>query len=147
LQPIAVDEFETRWQAMLSVLQRGDLVFTVDTVSAASRLITYLDQGTWSHVCCYTGSDHIHEAITGGVVERHIDAYHDLRYRLGIYRTDEARDDIDARIGFLRAQVGKPYAFKKVLVLGVRMLLGLPPGEVTPNMMPPMLRIRLVHIV
>lgn len=145
LQTITPDEFEAQWRVMLSVIRIGDYVFTLDTKSRLSQLIVYLDQGTWGHVGCYTGNGNVAEAITAGVVERPIDAYHNSRFRLGIYRLDRSQDDIDARSEFLRSQLGKPYAFKKVLALGARMLVGLPHGKVTPNMMPAILRLRLVH--
>jgi cell wall-associated NlpC family hydrolase len=84
LSPISLEEHEARWSRILGVLQKGDAIFTLDTKSIISRLITYLDQGTWSHVGTYAGNGKITEAITSGVVERDIEEYHDSRYRIGI---------------------------------------------------------------
>jgi hypothetical protein len=71
------------------------------------------------------------------VTERSIEAYHDPRYRIGIYRLQGSTDQIEKRIKAGRAQVGKPYAFRKVLWVGVRMLVGVwrvkSRREVTPN--------------
>jgi hypothetical protein len=138
LTPITPAEHETRWNTLLNTLERGDSVFTLDTKSIASRLITYLDQGTWSHVGTYSGEGLIIEAITSGVTERSIEAYHHPRYRLGVYRLGGSTEQIDKMIKWHRSQLGKPYAFKKVLRLGIRMILGMWPDpietmQVTPN--------------
>jgi hypothetical protein len=85
LSPIIAAEREVRWSRMLLSLQKGDMIFTLDTKSFGSRLIAYLDQSTWSHVATHTGNGQIAEAITSGVVERSIEAYHDPRFRLGVY--------------------------------------------------------------
>jgi hypothetical protein len=155
LSPITPAEHETKWNTLLSTLQRGDAIFTLDTTSIGSRLITYLDQGTWSHVGTYTGKGLICEAITSGVTERRIEAYHHPRYRLGIYRRSGSADQIDRMIEAVRSQIGKPYAFKKVLRLGVRMILGIWPSynderdryQLTPNRLIPIAGLRLVEVI
>jgi hypothetical protein len=125
LTPITPSEHETRWNTLLRTLQRGDFVFTLDTRSIASRLIAYLDQGTWSHVGTYTGEGRIIEAITSGVTERSIEAYHHHRYRLGVYRLPGSAEQFDKMIEWSRSQLGKPYALRKALRLGIRMILGM----------------------
>jgi Permuted papain-like amidase enzyme, YaeF/YiiX, C92 family len=156
LRPITPAEHETRWNTLLNAFQKGDMIFTFDTESIVSRFIAYLDQGTWSHVGTYTGEGRISEAITSGAVERSIEAYHHPRYRLGIYRHSGSVRQIDAVIEAARSQIGKPYAFGKVLRLGGRMILGIwpTPGErrhVTPNMLITMLStnadLRLVEVI
>jgi hypothetical protein len=152
LTPITPAEHETRWNTLLHTLQRGDSVFTLDTKSFASRLITLLDQGTWSHVGMYTGEGRIVEAITSGVTERSIEAYHDPRYRLGVYRLGASAEQIDKMIELSRSELGKPYAFKKVLRLGIRMILGMWPDPVetrqlAPNRLIAIRPFRLVEVI
>jgi hypothetical protein len=152
LNPISRAEHDKRWNKVPKELQRGDAIFTVDTQSISSRLITYLDQGTWSHVGIYTGEGRISEAITSGVTERSIENYHDPRYRLGIYRAGGSEEQLTKMIEALRSQIGKPYASKKVLRLGVRMLLGIWPNpneryQITPNRLIPIAGFRLVEVI
>jgi YD repeat-containing protein len=128
LTPISPEERESRWQELIPQLEVGDGIFTVDTRSCGSRLIAYLDQGTWSHTATYSGDGNIIEATTGGVVERNIDAYRDPRYRIGAYRLPNATPaQIERQIGFLRSQVGKRYSFRKAIRLGIRLAFGIWP--------------------
>ena len=152
LPPITPAEHETRWKTLLSTLQRGDFVFTLDTKSIASRLIAYLDQGTWSHVGTYTGEGRIIEAITSGAAERSIEAYHHHRYRLGLYRLSGSAEQFDKMIEWSRSQLGKPYAFRKVLRLAIRMILGMrsdpiETGQIGPNRAIAIQPFRLVEVV
>jgi hypothetical protein len=129
LSPISPEEHETRWRKFVAALQKGDAIFTFDTKSIVSRIITHLDQGAWSHVGTYVGDGRIVEAITLGVVERSIEAYHDRRYRLGIYRLPDASpQQIDSMIAFYRSTVGERYSYRKVLLLGIRLALGIWPS-------------------
>jgi permuted papain-like amidase YaeF/Yiix C92 family enzyme len=152
LSPITPAEHEKRWNTVLPTLQRGDSVFTLDTKSIVSRLITYLDQGTWSHVGTYAGEGRVIEAITSGVTERSIQAYHHPRYRLGVYRHGGSAEQIEKMIELARSELGKPYAFKKVLRLGIRMILGMWPDpietrQVTPNRIIAFWPFRLVAVI
>jgi hypothetical protein len=139
LKSISAEEYETRWNKMKSVLQKGDAIFSIDTKSVTSRMIAYLDQGTWSHVGTYTGDGKIVEATTSGVIERDLEAYHNCRYRLGAYRIPGATEEkIDSMISFLRKQVGKRYNYFGAVTLGLRLVLGMWPTAQarhrTPNM-------------
>jgi cell wall-associated NlpC family hydrolase len=60
-------------------LQRGDGIFTFDTQSTLSHIITHFDQGTWSHSATYVGDGKVVEAIGEGVLERPIESYRNLR--------------------------------------------------------------------
>lgn len=136
---ISPDEHERRWQELIPQLQAADGIFTVDTQSYGSRLIAYLDQGSWSHSATYSGNGNIIEATTGGVVERNIDAYRDARYRIGAYRLPNITPaQIDSLIGFSRSQVGKSYNFRGAIRLGLRLAFGIWPTptarHTTPNM-------------
>lgn len=152
LEPISVEEHEARWIESIGAIQNGDGVFTVDTKSAISRMITHFDQGTWSHVSTYVGNGRICEAIGSGVVERSIEAYHHPRYRLGIYRlprvTPEQRDSF---IAFTRSIVGDRYSYRKAFLLALRLVLGIWPSgahrHTTPNMVVTRMRYDLVKVV
>jgi hypothetical protein len=152
LTPITAEEHEARWNRMVKLLQKGDGIFTFDTKSPSSRVITYLDQGTWSHIATYAGNGQICEAIPSGVVERSIEAYRDSRYRLGVYRVPGASlEQIDALVKAGRSQVGKRYNFWGVLRLGMRLALGLWPanrrGDMTANLLIPIIGYELIAIV
>ena len=130
LSPISPEEHESRWRTFVDALQKGDGIFTFDTKSIVSRIIMHLDQGAWSHCGTYVGNGRIVEAITLGVVERSIDAYHDTRYRLGIYRLPGASpQQIDSLIAFCHSTVGDRYSYRKVLLLGIRLVLGIWPSS------------------
>jgi cell wall-associated NlpC family hydrolase len=130
LSPISPEEHETRWIRFVGALQKGDGIFTFDTKSIVSRIITHLDQGAWSHVGTYVGNGRIVEAITLGVVERSIEAYHDTRYRLNIYRFPGASpQQIDSMIASCHSTVGDRYSYRKVLLLGIRLALGIWPSQ------------------
>jgi hypothetical protein len=151
LTPITPEEHEARWNRMVGLLQKGDGIFTFDTSSCISRVITHLDQGTWSHVATHSGDGQICEAITAGVVERSIEAYHDCRYRLGVYRPLRASPEhIDAMIAALRSQLGKRYNYRGVLRLGMKLALGIWPQDrrdATPNIHIAMFEYDLVALV
>jgi hypothetical protein len=152
LTPITPEEHEARWNRMVELLQKGDGIFTFDTKSLSSRVIAYLDQGTWSHIATYSGNGQICEAITPGVVERSVEAYRDSRYRLGAYRVRGASSEqIDAMVAAGRSQIGKRYNFRSVLRLGMRLALGAWPAntrrDITPNILIPILGYELVALV
>jgi hypothetical protein len=158
LSPISPEEHEIRWRKFVGALQRGDGIFTFDTKSTVSRLITHLDQGAWSHCGTYVGDGKIVEAITSGVVERSIEAYHHYRYRLGVYRFPGASpEQINSLIALLRSNIGDGYSYRKVLILGLRLALGIWPSlnpesslvarHATPNRVIPIMGYDLIEIV
>jgi hypothetical protein len=158
LSPISPEEHEIRWRKFVGALQRGDGIFTFDTKSIVSRLITHLDQGAWSHSGTYVGDGKIVEAITSGVVERSIGAYHHHRYRLGVYRfPDASSEQINSLIALLRSNIGDGYSYRKVLILGLRLALGIWPSlnpesslvarHATPNRVIPIMGYDLIEIV
>jgi hypothetical protein len=137
---------------MKSVLQRGDGIFVIDAESLASRIIAYLDQGTWSHVGTYGGNGQIVESITSGVVERSMEAYHHCRYRLGAYRLPGVTaEQIDTLISFARTQLGGGYNYRGAITLGLRLALGIWPtagaAHTTPNMVLGMAGYELLDLV
>jgi hypothetical protein len=135
LKPLAAKEREAIWTNTLSILQPGDNISTFDTRSTISRVITYFDQGTWSHTATYVGDGRVIEAVSQGVIERSIDVYKDPRYRLGVYRAPGiTQQQIDKMIAFVRSHLGDRYGYRRVLILGIRMALGMQrTGPPTPN--------------
>jgi hypothetical protein len=144
---------EERWLQLQSTLQPGDQITTLDTLSFVSRMIAYVDQGTWSHIGAYSGDGAVIEAISAGVVERPIEVYHDFRYRIGVYRHAGAAGRSEQLIGLLRSELGKPYKYRGVLRLGVRKILGISsiesPKDMSPNDLVSRIPVppALVHIV
>src|SRR6266446_3883124 len=65
LNPDPPTEFEERWKCFTELLLPGDTIATFDTRNFMSRVIAYVDQGTWSHVGLYTADGTILEAGTG----------------------------------------------------------------------------------
>lgn len=117
LQKHSPEEHEQRWKECVSILLPGDFIQVLDTGSLVSRLIAKIDRGTWSHSASYLGNGRLAEAITAGVVERDIDVYRAPRYRIGIYRADISREQADRMGALQRAQIGKPYAWRRVFMI------------------------------
>ncbi len=124
LKTISLQEHETRWHELMACLKGGDVIQVLDQKSLISRLIARVDQGVWSHTAMYSGNGTVLEAITSGVTERPIGVYENARYRIGVYRRDGLTEE--ARLGlllFLQSQLGKRYAWRKALRLGLRKVL------------------------
>ena len=67
----------------------------------------------------------MHEAIPPRVSERPIEIYRNPRYRLGVYRVKGITpDQAELMISFTHRQLGKPYAYRKVLRLALWKLFG-----------------------
>ncbi len=90
--------------------------------------------------------------LVPGGVERSIEVYHSQRYRLGIYRLPGlTADQREAHISFMRSKVGDGYSYRKVLLVGCRLALGIWPSgaarHTTPNMLITRARYDLAKIV
>lgn len=140
LDKITRAEFEHRWVVFRSILEPADIIATIDMKSRISRLIARFDQGTWSHIGIYTGDGRILEAILQGVVERDIEAYHNQRYRLGIYRCKAgiSTEDAQAVVNNARSMLGLPYGFYNLFRLSLVKVFNLRPlpdrlRNVSPN--------------
>lgn len=119
--PLPAPEHERAWQRVTSRLEPGDSIFTYDTTSFVSRIITRIDSGSWSHVGVYVGDGQIVEAISSGVVRRSLDVYRTSKIRLGVYRAVSATEEGKAKaIFWLNRQVGKPYNYAGVIRLAFR---------------------------
>ena len=151
LEDITDGIVEERWKTLCAMLQLGDVIFTIDTKSIVSKLIARFDHGSWSHVGAYSGQGKITEAIPIGVVERSIEAYHNPRYRLGVYRRldmDQAQQ-VKSICG-MTSQIGARYGFRDAIYLAIHKLLGIRPhgeGSHGPNGLARSERLTLVHLV
>lgn len=133
LDRIDKDEHKKRWDSLAASIKKCDVLFTLDTKSLASRLISYVDNGPWSHTAMCSGEGTVIEAITSGVCERPVQIYQDLRYRVGLYRTIGEIPTPDHTIEFHRSQVGKRYSYKKAFIAGVQKYFRAPRLAPTPN--------------
>lgn len=138
LAPISEDERQRKWVELTNKIQDGDLVQVFDSESAISRLIAKFDGGTWSHSAGYIGHGEVVEALTSGVTVRSLETYNDTKYRMGLYRipgvTPEQAEAMRL-LGLL--QLGKPYAWRKVMRLALRKLIGTADLHRTPFLISP----------
>lgn len=132
-EPIDKQSHNDRWISLKSIATKGDILFTFDTASLFSRIISLIDRGPWSHCAIYMGGGTVIEAITAGVCERSIDVYADSRYRVGLYRLRSDLPDQDNTVEFDRSKIGQPYSYRKAAVVGIQKLLRLPRSFPTPN--------------
>jgi hypothetical protein len=132
LDPIRIDERNFRWNELKLLVRRRDLLFTFDTKSLFSKLISLVDDGPWSHTAMCTGEGTVIEAITSGVQERPLESYANHRYRVGLYRPIGLRET-DESLEFLRSQIGKPYGYSKAALAGVQKLFRIRRFAPTPN--------------
>jgi len=95
-------------------------LFTFDTDSLFSKLISVVDKGPWSHVATCTGEGTIIEALTAGVQERSIEVYVTPKYRVGLYRFRDGIPDPEKGVAFGRDQIGKPYNFSVAAIAGIQ---------------------------
>lgn len=133
LEPIDKQSRYNRWIALKSLASTGDLLFTFDTASLFSKIISLVDSGPWSHCALYTGERTVIEAITAGVCERSIDVYADSRYRVGLYRPRSGLVNRGDIVEFRQSEIGRPYSYRKAALVGMQKLLRLPLSFPTPN--------------
>lgn len=128
LPPISQKVFEDRWLKLRSILRPADMIAVFEPDSLLSRLIARFDHGTWSHVGLYSNTGTIIEAAIPQVVERDMEVYHDIRYRLGVYRIRGLDGQAaSSMIRFMRSTVGSGYSYRKAARLAFFKLLGIGP--------------------
>lgn len=147
LDAIDVNQHDQRWRDLKADVQAGDLLLTYDTKSFASRVISYLDNGPWSHAATCSGEDTVIEATTAGVLERPLEVYGAARYRLGLYRWVPPIPDPAASIAWSRSRIGNGYSYRKAMKAGLQKLLRHPRTALTPNDLPIFCSVRLVCLV
>ncbi|NDY56171.1 hypothetical protein G3N56_05345 [Desulfovibrio sulfodismutans] len=126
--------FDQTWINFLSLLRPCDFIFTRTHGSTLSSIIANIDQGFWSHVGIYIGSNQIHEALTSGITIRNITAYKNKKYSIGIYRPIQI-DDYQ-RILMLekcRNTLGHGYNYLGALMLGLKTIFKIKSDTPTPN--------------
>lgn len=120
-EPLSAQEHERAWQRVTSRLEPMDFIFTYDTTSFVSRIIAWIDSGSWSHVGVYVGDGQIVEAISSGVIRRSLDVYRTSKIRLGVYRVVSVNEEGKQKaIFWYNQQVGKPYNYAGVIRLAFR---------------------------
>lgn len=133
LSPIDDQIRNDRWVSMVPLITKGDLLFTFDTKSLLSRLISKVDRGPWSHSALCTGEGTIIEAITTGVCERTLDVYAASHYRTGLYRLRCGLPNEKDLLEFSRSKLVEPYSYRKAVIAGIQKLLRRPRTVPTPN--------------
>ena len=133
LDPIDDRDRNDRWDLLKAVVAKGDLLFTFDTKSLFSRIISKVDSGPWSHSAMCTGEGTVIEAITTGVCERPLDVYAPSHYRVGLYRLKCGLQNQEDLLKFSRAKIGQPYSYRKAVLVGIEKLLRKPRTVPTPN--------------
>lgn len=119
-------QYEDRWLDVISKAEKGDLIFTFNTRSLISRIISKFEKGLWSHTAIYCGDGKIIESISKGVVERDIEVYKKKYIHIGIYRLfDVSEEEVNTAMIRAKYQKGCKYNFKGVLRLGIKTLLGM----------------------
>lgn len=117
LDTISEADFYARWDALPSVLEPGDSILSTDTESWISRSIARFDHGPWSHTATYIGRGLVVEATTAGVICREIEAYRHPRFRIGIYRVDATKEQLQEMVRLVCSQIGGRYNYYGVLQL------------------------------
>jgi hypothetical protein len=127
------EEYEKVWERVISKLRKSDLIFTFNSKSLISRIIAWVDKGSWSHCGIYAGNHEIFEMTSKGTVTSNIDIYKAKYMHLGIYRRpdfpEEKREFIDE---FRQVNVYNGYPYFKALILGIRTLLDFTDGKHSP---------------
>lgn len=132
---IDASEHKRRCLDLFSKATKLDILFTFDTSSSMSHLISRVDRGPWSHVAMITGDGTVIETVTSGVREIPLLHYSSRKYRLGLYRFTESvsNADIDQVIHHSRSEIGMKYAYRKAALAGLQKWLGKPKTIPTPN--------------
>jgi len=117
---INIKDHDEKWGKLVLEHKKGDTLFTFDTDSLFSKIISFVDKGPWSHVAMCTGEGTIIEALTSGVQERSIEVYENPKYRVGLYRFRAGVPDPEKGVAFGRAQIGKPYNFSGAAIAGIQ---------------------------
>jgi hypothetical protein len=125
----SIDEYESAWKRVISKLKIGDHICIFNQKSIISKLIAFIDKGSWSHVGIYAGDGEIFEVISQGIVKRKVNVYKKEYIHLGVYRVfgiDTNKKMLEDFISsnFIRSNSGEGYPYLKALYLGIRTILG-----------------------
>jgi hypothetical protein len=126
-------EHAKRCKGLLAEARTGDLLYTFTPTSFMSRMIAGIDDGPWSHAAIVSDTGTVLEAAPGGVRETQLAHYLAQPYRLGLYRLRGGLQDLERVMAWVRSQVGKPYAYRKAAVAGLKKLLRIENRKSTPN--------------
>ena len=81
-----IPEYEAQWSRFLSVLKPGDVIFSRNDDSLASRIVAACTHGPWSHVMIYIGDGEIAESTVPSVRRAPIEVYKSSSVWLCAYR-------------------------------------------------------------
>ena len=109
----------------LKIVRDGDILFSQPIHSFTSWVVMYLQGRPCSHVATLTKEGTVIEAIPTGFVERPADIYFDGKHYLAIRRHREWNEEFGQKVvSFGRSQIGCGYAWRKVITLGLHILIG-----------------------
>ena len=128
LDKIDSNEYEERWERLLSNAEPGDLLFTTNPNSIISKIITKVTKGPWSHVGIIIEDGYILEMLTSGLEKRPIEVYKDGNSRVGLYKlvdslTPEQINKIKEK-GHSEYLKQPKYGYFTCLKLGILNILG-----------------------
>lgn len=144
---LSEEEHRNRWDQLLQVAKKADFIFTFNTASWTSRVIAWVDNGSWSHTALYSGENTVLEAITSGTCERPIDVYRTPNFRVGLYRIPLEDGKDEKGIEWLRSRIGDGYSYRGALIAGAEKLFCLQRKKRTPNDMMMVPNIQLIALV
>lgn len=125
LKPILKKDQEKKWSELIEIARPGDLLFTFNSSSRVSKLISWVDDCPWSHSAIYTGEKTVVEAITSGVTERPISVYFEYNIRLGLYRNSMSDIEAMQAVQKMRLLIGHGYSYRKAILAGIQKILHL----------------------
>jgi hypothetical protein len=89
LEQIDENEYEKRWDKLISLAKPGDHLFVYNPKSIVSRTITRLIGLPWSHCAIITVESNLIEMLTSGIKKRPIEVYRNGEIRVGLYKTNQ----------------------------------------------------------
>ena len=105
-------------------LSDADLLFVSTSGSLLSWLVMYYTNSVISHVATLTKEGDVYDCTTNGVIKHHLRNYLDNKSYLGIASV-KGEFDSSKTIEFLEKQIGKSYAWGKVIRLFFLHIFGL----------------------
>jgi|GEM_PF-2668523 hypothetical protein len=120
------DDNKEKWERLYSVIKPGDLFTAFDPQSLVSRLIAWVDDGSWSHCGLCLGGSQVSEVTSKGRIISDLEDYRKKRVHVGVYRQwPELNEDQTARlIHFSLSKLGGKYNYIGAFKCGVNTLLG-----------------------
>lgn len=136
------------WVKFTELAQEGDFLFTFDSRSLISKIISKIDRGPWSHVAICIGNNKIVEATTNGVIESDISVYESDKYHVGLYRPETSSEENKLlAITEAKLKIGAKYNYKGAIMAGIQKRLGIMNRVPTPNDLAVFPKLKLVKFI